>query len=125
MGAEPPGASRSCVQSGSPVSVASAAVQMAQRIFGSLAGRRVLLVGAGETARLAANHLAGQGVIDWRVANRTEANAQVVADLLKAFLDASGYRAALLQAGQTRAAQNVAKLLDEGEVHISLLDHFC
>jgi glutamyl-tRNA reductase len=64
------------------VSVASAAVQMAQRIFGSLAGRRVLLVGAGETARLAANHLAGQGVIDWRVANRTEANAKVVADLL-------------------------------------------
>ena len=44
------------------VSVASAAVQMAQRIFGSLEGRRVLLVGAGETARLAANHLAGQGV---------------------------------------------------------------
>ena len=64
------------------VSVASAAVQMAQRIFGSLEGRRVLLVGAGETARLAANHLSGQGVADWRVANRTESNAQVVADLL-------------------------------------------
>ncbi len=64
------------------VSVASAAVQMAQRIFGSLRGRRVLLVGAGETARLAANHLAGQGVADWRITNRTEANARVVADLL-------------------------------------------
>ncbi|HOX24149.1 MAG TPA: glutamyl-tRNA reductase [Candidatus Krumholzibacteria bacterium] len=64
------------------VSVASAAVQMAQRIFGSLEGRRVLLVGAGETARLAANHLKGVGVADWRVANRTAANAQVVADLL-------------------------------------------
>ncbi len=64
------------------VSVASAAVQMAQRIFGSLSGRRVLLVGAGETARLAANHLAGVGVTDWRVTNRTEANARVVADLL-------------------------------------------
>jgi len=64
------------------VSVASAAVQMAHRIFGTLGGRRVLLVGAGETARLAANHLAGQGVRDWRVANRTEANASVVADLL-------------------------------------------
>ncbi len=64
------------------VSVASAAVQMAQRIFGSLAGRRVLLVGAGETARLAANHLSGVGVEDWRVTNRTEANAKVVADLL-------------------------------------------
>jgi len=64
------------------VSVASAAVQMAQRIFGSLAGRRVLLVGAGETARLAANHLKGVGVADWRVTNRTAANAQVVAALL-------------------------------------------
>lgn len=64
------------------VSVASAAVQMAQRIFGSLAGRRVLLVGAGETARLAANHLGAAGVTEWRVANRTEANARVVADLL-------------------------------------------
>jgi len=64
------------------VSVASAAVQMAQRIFGSLAGRRVLLVGAGETARLAANHLHGAGVADWRIANRTVANARVVADLL-------------------------------------------
>lgn len=64
------------------VSVASAAVQMAQRIFGSLAERRVLLVGAGETARLAANHLGAAGIADWRVANRTEANARVVADLL-------------------------------------------
>ncbi len=64
------------------VSVASAAVQMSQRIFGSLAGRNVLLVGAGETARLAAKHLEGAGVTSWRVANRTEANARVVADLL-------------------------------------------
>ncbi len=64
------------------VSVASAAVQMSQRIFGALAGRNVLLVGAGETARLAAKHLEGAGVTSWRVANRTEANARVVADLL-------------------------------------------
>jgi glutamyl-tRNA reductase len=64
------------------VSVASAAVQMSQRIFSSLAGRNVLLVGAGETARLAAKHLEGAGVTSWRVANRTEANARVVADLL-------------------------------------------
>jgi glutamyl-tRNA reductase len=64
------------------VSVASAAVQMSQRIFSTLAGRNVLLVGAGETARLAAKHLEGAGVTSWRVANRTEANARVVADLL-------------------------------------------
>jgi ATP-dependent helicase/nuclease subunit A len=34
-----------------------------------------------------------------------------VADVLKAFLDATDYRAALIQAGQPRAARNVAKLL--------------
>jgi ATP-dependent helicase/nuclease subunit A len=34
-----------------------------------------------------------------------------VADLLKAFLDATDYRAALIQAGQARGARNVAKLL--------------
>ncbi|MFN2273009.1 MAG: UvrD-helicase domain-containing protein [Anaerolineae bacterium] len=34
-----------------------------------------------------------------------------VADLLKALLDATDYRAALIQAGQTRGARNVAKLL--------------
>ena len=34
-----------------------------------------------------------------------------VADLLKAFLDVTGYRAALVAAGQARAAANVAKLV--------------
>jgi ATP-dependent helicase/nuclease subunit A len=34
-----------------------------------------------------------------------------VADLLKDFLDQTNYRAALIQAGQTRGARNVAKLL--------------
>jgi len=34
-----------------------------------------------------------------------------VADVLKALLDQTDYRAALIQAGQTRGAQNVAKLL--------------
>jgi len=34
-----------------------------------------------------------------------------VADLLKAFLDATDYRAALIQAGQARGARNVSKLL--------------
>lgn len=64
------------------VSVASAAVQVAERIFGNMQGCRVLLVGAGETARLAAKHLVSAGVKEWRVCNRTEENAKVVADLL-------------------------------------------
>ncbi len=40
-----------------------------------------------------------------------QAGRAPVADLLKAFLDATGYRAALLAAGQARAARNAAKLL--------------
>ena len=40
-----------------------------------------------------------------------QAGRAPVADLIKAFLDATGYRAALIAAGHTRAARNVAKLL--------------
>jgi len=40
-----------------------------------------------------------------------------MADLLKAFLDATDYRAALIQAGQIRAARNVSKLL--ADAHLS------
>lgn len=64
------------------VSVASASVEMATRIFGKLDDVKVLLVGAGETSRLASRHLQSAGVAGWRISNRTRANAQVVADLL-------------------------------------------
>jgi ATP-dependent exoDNAse (exonuclease V) beta subunit len=40
-----------------------------------------------------------------------QAGRAPVADLLKTFLDETGYRAALLEAGQSRAARNLAKLL--------------
>jgi glutamyl-tRNA reductase len=44
------------------VSVSYAAVSLAKRIFGNLAGKNVLVIGAGEMAELAAAHLAeGQG----------------------------------------------------------------
>ncbi len=44
------------------VSVSYAAVAMAKKIFGDLAGKNVLLLGAGEMAELALEHLKGQGV---------------------------------------------------------------
>ncbi|MBN1954269.1 MAG: UvrD-helicase domain-containing protein [Anaerolineae bacterium] len=40
-----------------------------------------------------------------------QAGRTIVADLLKEYLDATDYRAALIQAGQARGARNVAKLL--------------
>ena len=55
----------------SAVSISYAAVEMARKIFGDLAGKKVMLVGAGEMAELAAQHLVGQGVAGVIVANRT------------------------------------------------------
>ncbi len=59
----------------SAVSISYAAVQLAKKIFGSLQDKKVLLVGAGEMAELAAEHLVGQGVGEVVVANRTLARA--------------------------------------------------
>ena len=52
-------------------SVSSAAVQLARQIFGSLAGKRAMVLGAGEMAELALECLAEQGVRTSIVANRT------------------------------------------------------
>ena len=52
-------------------SVSSAAVQLAKQIFGSLAGRRAMVLGSGEMAELALECLADQGVRASIVANRT------------------------------------------------------
>ncbi len=53
------------------VSISYAAIELARKIFGSLDDKKVLLVGAGEMAELAAEHLVGQGVSEVVVANRT------------------------------------------------------
>ena len=62
-----------------PVSVASAAVRLAQESFARLEDSTVLLVGAGETIELAARHLSEGGVQRLLVANRTLAHAQELA----------------------------------------------
>ncbi|MCK5229450.1 MAG: glutamyl-tRNA reductase [Desulfobulbaceae bacterium] len=53
------------------VSISYAAVELAKKIFGNLKNKKVLLVGAGEMAELAAEHLITQGVGEVIVANRT------------------------------------------------------
>ena len=55
----------------SAVSVASVAVELAQKIFGSLNGKHVYLVGAGKMTELAARHLLAHGAASIFVANRT------------------------------------------------------
>lgn len=53
------------------VSVSSAAVELARKIFGSLAGRQALILGAGETSELTLALLIENGVETVLVANRT------------------------------------------------------
>lgn len=63
----------------SSVSIASVAVELAERIFGSLEGKQVCLVGAGKMSEIAARHLMAQGAGPVFVANRTYERAQILA----------------------------------------------
>jgi glutamyl-tRNA reductase len=64
------------------VSVSSTAVELARKIFGTLDGKAVLLVGAGEMAELAARLLMEAGAMPLFVANRTLARARELAATL-------------------------------------------
>jgi glutamyl-tRNA reductase len=57
------------------VSVSSAAVELAKKIFFNLGDKTVLLLGAGEMAKLAARHLMNQGVQRIRITTRDSRNA--------------------------------------------------
>jgi glutamyl-tRNA reductase len=62
------------------VSIASVAVELARKIFGSLQGRTVFLVGAGKMSELAARHLVQQGAGAILVTNRTLERARRMAE---------------------------------------------
>jgi glutamyl-tRNA reductase len=55
----------------SSVSIASVAVELAKKIFGTLQGKNVFIVGAGKMSELAARHLMAHGCASIFVANRT------------------------------------------------------
>jgi glutamyl-tRNA reductase len=57
------------------VSVSYAAVELAKKIFSNLNEKTVMLVGAGEMAKLAARHLIAQGVRQVRITTRTPQHA--------------------------------------------------
>ncbi len=61
-----------------PVSVAFAAVRLAQQVFADLRRSTVLLIGAGDTIELAARHIGNSQVERLLIANRTLANAQAL-----------------------------------------------
>lgn len=64
------------------VSVSYAAIALAKKIFGELKGRSVLILGAGEMAKLTGIHLQAQHVRQIAIASRTLATAQNLAERL-------------------------------------------
>jgi glutamyl-tRNA reductase len=60
--------------------ISSVAVELATRVFGDLAGKTVLVVGAGKMSTLAARHLRRAGVADLVVTNRSFERAERLAD---------------------------------------------
>jgi glutamyl-tRNA reductase len=64
----------------SAVSISYAAVELARDIFGSLEGKRVLVVGAGEMADSALRHFRRAGVSEIVITNRTRERAEALAE---------------------------------------------
>ena len=68
-----------------PVSVAYASVKLARQLFSQLDQSTVMLIGAGETIELAAQHLANAQVKRMIIANRTLEHAQTLASRFSGF----------------------------------------
>ncbi|HKP72804.1 MAG TPA: glutamyl-tRNA reductase [Pyrinomonadaceae bacterium] len=67
----------------SAVSISFTAVELGRKVFGTLKGTTVLVVGAGEMAELAAQHLASAGASRVLVTNRTTETAEQLARKIK------------------------------------------
>lgn len=85
----------------SPVSVAFAAVQLAQQIFDKLSEQTALLIGAGETIELTARHLYQHGIGRIIIANRTLDKAHSLA------LQFEGYAIGLAEIPQHLAEADI------------------
>ncbi len=60
------------------ISMAAAAVRLAERVFGDLSQQQILFVGAGEMIELAATHFAARAPQTMTIANRTESRARAL-----------------------------------------------
>ena len=63
-----------------PVSISSMAVEMAKKIFGDLAQKKILVVGAGEMCEVALKHFRKEGLSDVIITNRTYQKARQLAE---------------------------------------------
>ncbi len=95
----------------SSVSIASVAVDLARKIFGTLKGKQVLIVGAGKMAELAARHLIEQGATSLLIANRTESRAREVADRLAHQFSAAPIATTILPFDQLHAHAHRADIV--------------
>jgi len=64
------------------VSVVSSATLAVKNVFGDLTDRKVLLIGAGETSTLVAQHLKQAGLAQFFISNRSESNAKPLLNLV-------------------------------------------
>ena len=85
-------------------SVPSAAVELARKIFGNLRGHRALILGAGQMSELALECLAGDGVDNVVVANRTALRAEALAGKV---------------GGRSAGYEDLPRLLREADIVIS------
>lgn len=67
------------------VSLASATVSLARRVYADLSAHSALMIGAGDMIALTARHFAAAGVKRMVIANRTLSRAQGLADELKGY----------------------------------------
>jgi glutamyl-tRNA reductase len=86
------------------VSIAYAAIELAEKVYQNLEGRGVLLVGAGEHGRLCAEHLLSRKVAPLLIANRTPEKAEALAARL---------------GGETVAFDRIGDVLDQIDVVVS------
>jgi len=84
--------------------VSTVAVELAARVFGDLAGKNVLVVGAGKMSSLAARHLYGKGAQKIVVTNRSPQKAAALADEVE---------------GEARPWEELERLLVEADVVLS------
>lgn len=86
------------------VSVGAAAVQLAGKIFGDLAAKKVVLIGAGEIGELIVTYLQDKGIFDVAIVNRTLEKAIEIAS--------DGF-------GQAYALDQLKNVLKEADLVIS------
>lgn len=86
------------------VSVSYAAVELGKKIFGSLASKHVIILGAGKMGELAAKNLHGSGAINITVLNRTYEKAVMLAERFK---------------GKAKSMDQLEQALIEGDILIS------